>query len=287
MARVFDRARVRDADVVLCSSSGWAHGIRSDAPKVVYCHTPARWLHEADEYGVGHRLPVRAVASLARRAFHGWDLRAAASAHTYVVNSTFIAQRVRAVYGRESIVLHPPPGILPDGPVRQPRTAPRDFLLTIARGRAYKNTAAVVDAAERGGAPLVIVGGRTTRWNGSSVTQLADVDDAELRWLYANCRAVVAAAYEDFGLTPVEGMAFGRPVVALRARGYLDSLIEGQTGVFFDDPTADAIADALDALDRTSFDAEVIRRHAATFSRERFASRLRKIVTEAAANGSA
>jgi glycosyltransferase involved in cell wall biosynthesis len=109
--------------------------------------------------------------------------------------------------------------------------------------------------------------------------QLVDIDDAELRWLYANCQAVVAAAYEDFGLTPVEGMAFGRPVVALRARGYLDSVVEGRTGVFYDAPSAHAIADAISDLDRTNFDAEDIRRHAATFSRERFASRLREIVT--------
>jgi glycosyltransferase involved in cell wall biosynthesis len=277
LARVFDRARVDDADVVLCSTSGWAHGIQSTAPKVVYCHTPARWLHEADEYRVGQRIPVRAVASLARRAFRDRDLRAAASAHTYVVNSTFIAQRVRTAYGRESIVLHPPPGILPDGAVRQPQTVPHHFLLTIARGRAYKNTAAVVEAARRRSSPLIIVGGRTSQSNDSDVVQLVGVDDATLRWLYANCRAVIAAAYEDFGLTPVEGMAFGKPVVALRARGYLDSVVEGRTGVLFDDPSADAIAEAIATLDRTSFDPNDIRRHAATFSRERFASRLHEI----------
>jgi len=109
------------------------------------------------------------------------------------------------------------------------------------------------------------------------------VDDATLRWLYANCRAVVAAAHEDFGLTPVEAMAFGKPVVALRARGYLDSVLEGQTGFFFNRADPDSIAGAIRAVDDASFDPHRLRKHAAKFGHDRFASRLREIVERTAA----
>ena len=278
LARLFSRHTIKDADVVLCSSSGWAHGVSSEAPKVVYCHTPARWLHEPDEYRRNQRLPARLAASVARRALRDWDMRAAASAETYVANSRFIAQRVWSVYGRDSHVLHPPPGILPDGPVREPQMIGHDFLLTIARGRRYKNTAAVIEATRRLRTPLVVVGRGANEQQPPDVIRLVDVDDATLRWLYANCRAVVAAAHEDFGLTPLEAMAFGKPVVALRARGYLDSVVEGETGFFFDRAEPDSIAAAISAVDNTAFDPDRLRDHAAKFCQERFASHLHEIV---------
>jgi glycosyltransferase involved in cell wall biosynthesis len=99
---------------------------------------------------------------------------------------------------------------------------------------------------------------------------LGRVSDAQLRWLYANCRALVAASYEDFGLTPIEAMSFGTPVVALRAGGYLDSVVDGVTGLFFDAPTPTDLTATLRTFARTQFDPEAIKRHAQRFSPQRF-----------------
>lgn len=278
LARAFGRHTVRGADVVVCSSSGWAHGIGSRAPKIVYCHTPARWLHQPHDYLIGRRWPVSLVARAAAVALRGWDARAAASAHTYIANSTVVAERVRRLYGREPTILHPPVTILPDGPRRElPELAP-GFLLTVARERGYKNVSPVIEAARLLRMPLVVVGGSGRAEAG--VTRLAGIDDARLRWLYANCRALVATAYEDFGLTPVEAMAFGKPVLALRAGGYLDTLVEGMTGFFFDAPAPDAIATAIRRLDSASLDPAAIRRHSERFSLERFVAALRAIVSD-------
>jgi glycosyltransferase involved in cell wall biosynthesis len=280
LAPVFGSHTVRDTDVVLCSSSGWAHGIKSSAPKIVYCHTPARWLYRERDYAAGHGVAGQIATRAAQLALRGWDRKAALGAHAYVANSYVVADRIRTVYGREAAVLHPPLTLSSDGPQDAVGTLMPGFLLTVARRRGYKNTAIVAAAARQQGVPLVVVGDEGTSEPG--VTYVGRIDDAELRWLYSNCRGLVASAYEDFGLTPVEAMAFGKPVLALRAGGYLETVVEGDTGYFFDEPSPAAIGEAIAQLDGTSFDMETIRRHADQFSADRFAAGLRSIVAEAA-----
>lgn len=279
LARAFSRHTIRDADVVLCSSSGWAHGVRSTAPKIVYCHTPARWLYQPENYALDHPWPVRLAARAAGLALTAWDARAARSAEEYLANSTVVAERIRRAYGRTADVVHPPHMLDPDGEQLPVPALEPGFLLTVSRRRGYKNTNAIAEAAVRHGAPLVVVGRIKSRH--PNVVGLHDIDDSTLRWLYANCRALVSAAYEDFGLTPVEAMAFGKPTIALRAGGYLDSVVENVTGIFFDSPTATHISGALAMLDDRSFDEAAIRRESERFSLERFASALQLHVERA------
>jgi glycosyltransferase involved in cell wall biosynthesis len=273
LAPLFSRHHVENADVVVCSSSGWAHGIGARVPKLVYCHTPARWLYQPSEYGLGHGRAVHFAMRAARRPLLSWDARAAASADAYLANSTSVADRIRRVYDIEAPVVHPPIAIDPGGEQAAVPGVEPGFLLTIGRDRGYKNTAAVADAAGRRNEPVIIVGGELG---------ISHVGDAELRWLYANCRALVAASYEDFGLTPVEAMAFGKPVAALRKGGYLDTVVDGVTGLFFDEPRPDAIAEALGRLSAAAFDAERIRQHSSAFSLDVFVTRLREHVDEVA-----
>ncbi|MHB8185483.1 MAG: glycosyltransferase [Dermatophilaceae bacterium] len=149
------------------------------------------------------------------------------------------------------------------------------FLLTVARARGYKNTDVVIDAMDRlAGERLAVVG--DTR-ESARVRGVGRVSDAQLRWLYGNCRALVSASYEDFGLTPSEANAFGRPAVVLRAGGFLDTLVEGVTGVFIEEPTAAAVADA-GALHSVNRDA--VRAHAQRYSEAAFADRMREIVAD-------
>ncbi|HVS85852.1 MAG TPA: glycosyltransferase [Gaiellaceae bacterium] len=275
----FTRHRIRDADVVICSSSGWAHGVASDAPKIVYCHTPARWLYAPDDYLLGHALPIRLAARTAAGPLRRWDMRAAASATRYVANSSVVRDRIREAYGIDAEVVHPPMTLDQGGPQRPVDGLVEPFLLTVARGRAYKNSGVVEDAAVAAGVPLVVVGAPpgTTK---PGVVHVGTIDDDQLRWLYAHCRALVAAAYEDFGLTPVEAMAFGKPVLALRAGGYLDSMVDGVTGQFFERADAITVTETLREFDESAFDADAIREHAATFSRERFSASMHEIAAD-------
>jgi glycosyltransferase involved in cell wall biosynthesis len=112
----------------------------------------------------------------------------------------------------------------------------------------------------------------------ANVELLSGLTDARLRWLYANCRALVAASYEDFGLTPLEAASFGKPTVALRWGGFLDTVDPGTTGLFFEDPAADAIAQAVRAETARGWDGQAIEAHAARFAPERFRARVQEIV---------
>jgi len=268
--------RVQDADVVLASSTGWAHGIsvEKDTKKIVYCHNPPRWLYQLDEY-VPNRY-VRGIVALTTPYLRRWDRSAAASADLYLVNSTTVATRVREAYGIEAEVLHPPVAVdvlAEQEPV--PGISP-GYWLTIARGRGYKNTQAVVDGTRSLSDGRLVIAGNSEAGGGERhVTRVGVVSDAQLLWLYANARGLVSVAQEDFGLTPLEANAFGTPVAVLRAGGFLDSTAEGMSGSFIEAPTADSVRDTLRTF--PDFSADLVRKHAATFSEEAFAGRLREI----------
>ena len=221
-----------DADVTLCSSSGFAHGARTTGRKVVYCYTPPRWLYDqAGTYLAGWPAPVAAVVRTLGPALRRWDKRAAATADAYLTSSTVVQDRIRDAYGIEAEIVSPPVPAAVSGPQRAVTGIEPGFMLCVSRLLSYKNVNAVVEAFEE--LPqkrLVLVGdgperdalGRT---HGSNVSLLGRVDDTELAWLYANCAGVVCASYEDFGLTALEAAACGKPVVALRAGGFLDTVV--------------------------------------------------------------
>ena len=275
-----------NADVVVCSSSGWAHGIRTDGRKLVYCHTPARWLYEREDYLLGYGRAARWTM----RALHGslvrWDHHAAHSADQYLVNSRVVQQRVRRVYGIDADVLPPPHTVDVTAPHLPVDGIEPGYYLTVARLNGYKHVDAVVDAfAGMPAVRLVVVGGGSERRlleqrATPNVRFLGVVADDQLRWLYANCRALIAASHEDFGLTPVECAAFGRPSAVLHWGGYLDTLVEGVTGVSFATPEPDAIRDALRRLDSQGCDEDVLRKHADRYSEAAFVDELRRRVRQ-------
>lgn len=280
-------ARRIDARVVIASSSGWAHGVRTDGRMLVYAHTPARWLHRRALYeaetGRTGRLALRLLGPSLTR----WDRRAAARADRYIANSSATAQLIREVYDREAVVLHPPTTLDPSGPEVAIAGLDDGFALCIARPRGYKNVSAVVDAATRfgfGGRQLAVVG-LDVETDVAGVRALGRVSDDEMRWLYAHAGLLVAAAHEDFGLTPVEAACAGTPTVALRAGGYLDSVEEGVTGLFFDRADPSLIADAVRTAGDRHWDADAIRSHADRFSKERFTTEIRRHVEELTSGG--
>jgi glycosyltransferase involved in cell wall biosynthesis len=286
LAPSFSLHRV-DADVVVCSSSGWAHGVRTEARKVVYCHAPARWLYQSERYLRSSSPAVRLAASALRQPLLRWDRRAARSADLYVTQSRAVRDAIRDAYGIDAVLVPAPYTIDPHASQRAVSGAGEPgFTLCVARLLPYKNVDAVIAAfamPSHSRERLVVVGrgpdeARLRAMAPPNVTLLGDVADDELRWLYANCAAVVSASYEDFGITPLEAAAFGKPVAVLRFGGFLDTLVEGVTGVFIDAPTAAGVAAALSELRRTPFDAAAIRAHAAQYSMDAFSRRMRELV---------
>lgn len=282
-------ARRLTAGVTLVSSSGWAHGIRTTGRKVVYCHAPARWLYQTDRYLAGSQVVARGALRTLRPLLRAWDGHAARSADRYLTQSSAMRALIKEVYGIHAEVLPAPHSMDPT----QARTPPGDiepgFLLCVSRLLRYKNVDAVVDAMRLlEGHLLVVVGrgpeeGRLRASAPGNVRFLGTVPDEVLRWLYAHCAGLVAASHEDYGLTPLEAAAFGRPCAALHGGGFLDTVVEGTTGVFFDEPHPPLIADAARRLVLQRWDEAAIRTHADRYSQEAFIRRLRDVVLAEAA----
>jgi len=276
-------ARV-DADVVLCSSAGWAHGVRTGAPRLVYCYTPPRWLYRFADVSDDIGRFTRRAAHLVAPAYRAWDRQAARSATRYLGISTEVCRRIRSVYGIEPGLLFPPTTLDVTGPCEPVAGVEPGHVLTVSRLLAYKNVEAIVAAFRRlPGERLVVAGSgplheRLAASAPANVTFVGAVSDEQLRWLLAQCRLVVAAGFEDFGLTPIEAAAAGRPTVAIRWGGHLDTVDEGVTGVFAAEPTEASLAAAIAEALARPWDGSRLRSHAAEFGVDRFVAALRSEV---------
>jgi len=273
-----------DADVVLCSSSGWAHGVRATGRKVVYCYSPARWLYQGDRYLGDRRSPARYLLAAGRPALVRWDRRQARTASRYLTLSTVVRDRIRETYGIDAEVLPPPHTIDVRGDQRSRDGLDRGFFLCVSRLLAYKNVDAVVSAFRDVPAERLVVAGtgpeqaRLRQLSGPNVILVGSVDDRELRWLYDACTAVISASHEDYGLTPLEAAAFGKPAVVLRGGGFLDTVVEGGTGIFFDAPTPSDIADRVRATAAQSWSVAALQAHAEKFDERQFIRKLQAAV---------
>ncbi len=285
LAPAFSRLRV-PAEVTVSSSSGWAHGIAAAGRKVVYCYNPARWLYQPDQYLGKHPglagLTVKALGPGLRR----WDRRQAATAHRYLATSTAVRARIAATYGIDAEVVPPPPHMTWSHDAEPVPDIEPGYFLCVSRLLPYKHVDQVIEAFHMlPTESLVVVGtgplaAQLGRKAGSRTKLISHVNDSQLRWLYEHCAGLVAASHEDFGLTPLEAAAFGKPSATLAWGGFLDTVRPGLTGVMFDRPEAIAIADAIRDLKRRSWDSATLKAHARAYSLPRFIERLRAIVRE-------
>lgn len=283
LAAAFRRHSIADADVVICSTSGWSHQVSTPAAKVVYCHSPARWLYQPDDYLA--RLPrwARHSFHLSTRRLRESDADAALrSADAYVVNSSVVAARVQDTYGFEPLVVPPARGLGPDGPQQPVPGVEPGYLLTVGRKRGYKRMPAICDAvAAMPGERLVVVGAQPENYGWPErIRGVLSIDDAQMRWLYANAAGLVAVASEDFGLTPVEAQGFGLPAVVLRKAGYLDSTIENVTGVFVDEPSVAQIRTGIATLRARHWDRAALQRFGERYAAATFTTRITQVVDE-------
>ncbi|WP_310793828.1 glycosyltransferase, partial [Kocuria rhizophila] len=279
------------ADVVLVSTSGWAHGFRTDGVREVYCHTPARWVYLLEQYlgSAPSSSPTGWAMLLARPLLECWDRRAMSSVQHMVANSTVVRDRIKEVYGRDVEIEHPPHRMQDSTETEAvPQMAgfagDGEYFLSVSRLLPYKNVDRVMEALRvRPDRRLVLVGTgplehQLRQLCPENVLMLSDLSDAQMRGLYRGAMAVVAASHEDFGITPLEGFAFGRPTLALRGGGYLDTVVPGMTGAFFEEPTPEAIGRVLDRFRSDDWDEQAIRDHARRFSEDRFVARLHQVV---------
>ncbi|WP_311161958.1 glycosyltransferase [Rothia dentocariosa] len=286
------------AHVAVVSTTGWAHGFKFTGEKLVYCHSPARWLYLRDQYlgdekknsviGVG----LRVINPLLRF----WDQRAAARSEHYVANSTAIQKRIARVYGKDVPIIFPPycgGATRVEEPIAglQEFTAAGDYFLLVSRLMCYKNVDEAIKACNRAGKKLLIIGhgpekDKLLKLSGPNVRIISGISDEQLCSAYRHCLALLAVSHEDFGITPLEAGASGKPVIAYRAGGYLDTIREGLNGVFIEQPTSEQIEAAIRKFNPEEWDKQAIKNYIARFSEERFIDEIRQAVDELTASSS-
>lgn len=269
------------APLVVTSTSGWAHGVRTarETTHAVYCHTPARWLYRNAYLGSGSMR--QRLASPLLGAMRRWDVGAARRADLYIANSETVRERIRAAYGLDAEVVHPPVDV--DRFTPRPRG---ERLLVVSRLLPYKRVDLAIEAANRARLPLDVIGSGPSYWAlrdlaGPTVRFDRRLPDGAITTLMENCRALLLPGEEDFGITPVEALAAGKPVVAFGAGGALETLEEGFSSAFFREPTPDALLDALRRVERMQTSPEDLAGAARRFSADAFRAGIRDAVERA------
>ena len=267
---------LRGYDLVISSESGPAKGVIAapDALHVCYCHSPMRylWDHYHDYHSSAGRVTRAAMPWIFHR-LRTWDTASAARVDRIAANSHFIRQRIARAWGREARIVHPPV----DTALFRSSPDVGDQYLWVGQLTRYKRADIAVDAFNRLGLPLLMIGdgdlaASLARRAGPNITIIPRMDFDRLRKAYAQCRALIFTAEEDFGLVPVEAMASGRPVLAFGRGGVRDSVAAGETGLFFDAQDAQSLIGGVEALERwlPDFDPARAIERAAHFSPERF-----------------
>jgi glycosyltransferase involved in cell wall biosynthesis len=275
--RAVEHLPVQAHEVVISSSSAFAHGVRprEGAVHICYCHSPFRYVwHERRgalaEVPMVMRPLLGAMLSRIRR----WDLEAARRVTHYVANSALTRERIADFYGREAAVVHPPVEV-----DRFSIGEPEDFFLVVTELARHKCVELALEGARLAQRPVTVVGdgpdaGRLKSRFGSSARFLGPVEDAELADLYRRACALLVPSTEEFGIAMAEAQAAGRPVVAVDAGGAREIVIDGETGVLVSPPAAEAFAEVLREVDFDRFSGDRIRRNAERFSSGRFRSEL-------------
>jgi glycosyltransferase involved in cell wall biosynthesis len=257
-------------DVVLSNSSAWCKGVLTPPTTLhlCYCLTPMRWVWNYREYVQRERFgrPVRMVLPMMMNWLRTWDRVSADGVDQYATISRAVAARVGKYYRRESTVIYPPVETS-SFTVSEEHD---DYFLVVSRLIPYKRIDLVVEAFNKLGLPLVIVGDGRDRAALQSRAKpnihfTGKLPDAEVRRYYSRCRAFLFPGEEDFGITPVEAQACGRPVIAYAGGGALDTVIDGVTGRLFRPQTAEALAEVVASFDDADYDPAAIRRHAEQF----------------------
>lgn len=264
-------------NLVISSSSGYAKGVRTDrdAVHVCYCHTPMRWAWSFDSYSARESMGPfkRAIFPHLIRFLREWDTGASRQPDHFVANSKTVAARIERAYGRTAEVIHPPIDLTRFKPGEEAE----DYYLILSRLVSYKNIEIAVKACTELNRRLIVIGDgpdreRLASFAGPTVTFLGRISNEEVEYYASRCRALLFPGEEDFGMAPLEIAAAGRPTIAYRAGGAVETIIEDVTGVFFDRQTPSDLVAAIRHFESMQWDAKVLCSHASKFSVDVFQS---------------
>ena len=266
-------------DLIFSSSSGYAKGVRRrrNAIHVCYCHTPMRWVWRYEDYVAreGFGKVKRGLLPLLLWGLRKWDLRASQQPNYYIANSRLVAERIRKIYGREAHVIPPPIEVNRFHMSNEID----DYYLVLSRLMPYKRIDLAIEACKRLNRRLVIIGdgpdrNRLEKLADDRIEFLGRQPDGVVNFYAARCRALLFPGEEDFGMAPLEANAAGRPVIAYRGGGAVETVVDGKTGLFFDRPESRALCSAIEQFEAMTWSQILLRRHAEKFDSNVFAFRV-------------
>ena len=274
---------LRPFDLIVSSSHCVAKGVRARGkPHLSYCHTPMRYIWDRfDDYFPRTRPLLRGAAKPVAARLRRWDVSTAAEVTQFVANSTFVRDRIERFYGRQAEVVHP---FVDDAFLQAPLEAGRDdYHVVVSALVPYKQVELAIAAATAAGRRLVIIGGgpllkKLRAAAPPNVELTGSVETSRIVSVVGRARSLILPGVEDFGITALEAMALGTPVVALGRGGALDSVIPGTTGIFFEEPAVESVRRAIEQVESRQWDRQSLRRHAAGFSRTRFQERFNSVL---------
>ncbi len=276
-------------DLVLSQSGAWAKGVitKPETLHICYCNSPMRfvwdyWPRYLNEQRVGfiRRFAIRVLTSRLRL----WDFYSAPRVDKWIANSKTVSGRIKKYYHQNSTVIYPGADVDRFKPVADHQKA--DYFVTLSNLTPYKKVDMAIEACNRLGKPLIVIGdgpdrGRLEKLAGPTIEFAGRVSNAKLPILLAKAQALIFPNEEDFGIAPIEAMAAGTPVVAYGRGGLTETVVAGKTGVFFEQPSVDSLAECLQRFDEHQFEQKALVAQAHKFSMERFRIELRQFIEEA------
>ncbi|HEV8601037.1 MAG TPA: glycosyltransferase [Patescibacteria group bacterium] len=268
-------------DLVISDSSSFAKGVKAKNLHICYCHAPTRYLWTAHDYLDSQPYPklFKFFGRLFLKRLRKWDLKAASRPNFFIANSVNIQKQIRKYYNRDAVVIPPPV----DTQTFRPEGQKQNYFFAASRLEPYKKIELVIEAFNRSGAELKIAGSGTAsaklrKLANSNIEFLGRISDDELRLRYGEAKAFIFPAEEDAGIMPLEAQACGTPVIAYRAGGALETIIEGVTGEFFDQQNSESLLDAIKKFDEKKYDPKRIREHAQAFDKKIFQTKIKQFV---------
>lgn len=285
MPYAFESFDLSAYDIVISSSHSCAKGIitQPSTLHICYCHSPTRYLWDAwHSYFKQYRVPF-GLRSLAKRLLHRlriWDRVAADRVDVYSTNSHYVQKRITKYYKRDSTVIYP--ALHPSFEHLEPKPH-GSYYLAVGRLTSYKRFDLIVETFNQLSLPLMIVGTgkdekRLKKMAGRFITFTGKISDAELKNMYQNAIALIFPQVEDFGITPLEAMAAGKPVIALEEGGALETVIDKKTGVLFKEQIVESLSAAVIESQKISWNCHEIAQHAKSFSEKRFKDEFKSFV---------
>ena len=274
--KVFERFNLNDFDIVISSSHSCAKGIitKPETLHICYCHSPMRYAWEdsinyIDQYEIN---PI--IKRIARSFIHKlriWDRLSAERVDTFIANSATVQKRILKYYRKPSTIIHP----FVDTSGFKMNSKRKDYFLAVGRLIPYKRFDLIIQAFNKLKLPLIIAGtgvaaDKLKQMAGENIKFTGFINNSDLRGLYAEARALIFPQVEDFGITPLEAMAAGCPVIAYNAGGARETVIDHKTGIFFNEQTPESLAEAVTKFQKIKFNPGEIRLQAESFDIEVF-----------------